>query len=59
MSSGNIDDIGGDEILAGAGPDGGTYANALSRDTDGAMNTMSSFFANDPSFRGGVEIGII
>ena len=59
MSRGNIDGIGGDEILADAGPDGGTYANAFSKDTDGAMNTMSSFFANHPSFRGDFEVSII
>jgi len=57
VASGNIDGIGTDEIITGAGAGGGPHVKAFSRASDGAINTASSFFAYDSSFRGGVEVG--
>jgi phosphodiesterase/alkaline phosphatase D-like protein len=57
VASGNIDGLGPDEIITGAGSGGGPHVKAFSRATDGNLSTVSSFFAYDPSFRGGVEVG--
>jgi sugar lactone lactonase YvrE len=57
VASGNIDGLGPDEIITGAGAGGGPHVKAFSRATDGTLSTVSSFFAYDPSFRGGVEVG--
>jgi len=57
VASGNIDGIGADEIITGAGAGGGPHVKAFSRATDGAITTVSSFMAYDQSFRGGVDVG--
>jgi 2',3'-cyclic-nucleotide 2'-phosphodiesterase (5'-nucleotidase family) len=57
VASGNIDGLGPDEIITGAGAGGGPHVKAFSRSTEGTLSTVSSFFAYDPSFRGGVEVG--
>jgi phosphodiesterase/alkaline phosphatase D-like protein len=57
VASGNINGLGPDEIITGAGAGGGPHVKAFSRSTEGTLNTVSSFFAYDPSFRGGVEVG--
>ena len=57
VASGNIDGLGADEIITGAGAGGGPHVKAFSRATDGTLSTVSSFMAYDPSFRGGVEVG--
>jgi 2',3'-cyclic-nucleotide 2'-phosphodiesterase (5'-nucleotidase family) len=57
VASGNINGLGPDEIITGAGAGGGPHVKAFSRATEGTLNTVSSFFAYDPSFRGGVEVG--
>jgi uncharacterized repeat protein (TIGR01451 family) len=57
VASGNINGLGPDEIITGAGAGGGPHVKAFSRSTEGTLSTVSSFFAYDPSFRGGVEVG--
>jgi len=57
VASGNIDGLGTDEIITGAGAGGGPHVKAFSRSTEGTLSTVSSFFAYDPLFRGGVEVG--
>jgi hypothetical protein len=57
VASGNIDGLGADEIITGAGAGGGPHVKAFSRATDGTLSTVSSFMAYDPSFRGGVKVG--
>jgi len=57
VASGNIDGLGPDEIITGAGAGGGPHVKAFSRATEGTLSTVSSFFAYDPLFRGGVEVG--
>ena len=57
VASGNIDGLGPDEIITGPGAGGGPHVKAFSRATDGTVSTVSSFFAYDPSFRSGVEVG--
>jgi hypothetical protein len=57
VASGNIDGIGPDEIITGAGAGGGPHVKAFSRASDGTLNTLSSFFAYEANFRGGVDVG--
>jgi len=57
VASGNINGLGPDEIITGAGAGGGPHVKAFSRSTEGTLSTVSSFFAYDPLFRGGVEVG--
>ena len=57
VASGNIDGLGPEEIITGAGAGGGPHVKAFSRASDGTLNTLSSFFAYDPDFRGGVNVG--
>jgi hypothetical protein len=57
VASGNTDGLGADEIITGAGPGGGPHVKVFNRATDGTVNAVSSFFAYDPNFRGGVEVG--
>ena len=57
VASGNIDGVGADEIITGAGAGGGPHVKAFSRAANGAINTVGSFMAYDPSFRGGVDVG--
>ncbi len=45
------------EIVTGAGPTGGPHVKVFSVDTNtGAVTTLASFMAYDPSFRGGVNV---
>ena len=57
VASGNIDGLGADEIITGAGAGGGPHVKAFSRATDGTLSTVSSFYAYNPLFTGGVEVG--
>jgi hypothetical protein len=57
VASGNIDGLGADEIITGAGAGGGPHVKAFSRASDGTLNTVSSFFAYEANFRGGVDVG--
>ena len=57
VASGNLDGLGADEIITGAGAGGGPHVKAFSRATDGTLSTVSSFYAYDPLFTGGVEVG--
>jgi hypothetical protein len=57
VASGNIDGLGSDEIITGAGAGAGPHVKAFSRATENTLSTVSSFFAYDPLFRGGVEVG--
>ena len=59
VASGNINGIGPDEIITGAGAGGGPHVKAFSRASDGTLTTVSSFFAYDPNFRGGVDVGVM
>jgi hypothetical protein len=57
VASGNIDGLGADGIITGAGAGGGPHVKAFSRATDGTLSTVSSFYAYNPLFTGGVEVG--
>jgi hypothetical protein len=57
VASGNIDGLGADEIITGAGAGGGPHVKAFSRATDGTLSTVSSFYAFHHLFTGGVEVG--
>jgi hypothetical protein len=57
VASGNIDGFGADEIITGAGAGGGPHVKVFSLATDGTLSTVSSFYAYDPLFTGGVEVG--
>jgi hypothetical protein len=57
VASGNIDGLDADEIITGAGAGGGPHVKAFSRASDGTLNTVSSFFAYEANFRGGVDVG--
>ena len=59
VASGNINSIGADEIITGAGAGGGPHVKAFSQASDGTLTTLSSFFAYDPNFRGGVDVGVM
>ena len=59
VASGNINSIGSDEIITGAGAGGGPHVKAFSQASDGTLTTLSSFFAYDPNFRGGVDVGVM
>jgi len=58
VASGNIDGLGADEIITGAGAGGGPQVKAFSL-VNGAITTVSSFMAYDPAFRGGVDVGVM
>jgi hypothetical protein len=56
VSVAGTDEIGGStpgKIITGAGPGGGPHVKVFDATT---LNTVSSFFAFDPSFRGGVNV---
>ncbi len=53
VASGDINGDGKEESITGAGPGGGPHV----RTFDVAGNPMSSFFAYDPGFRGGISVG--
>jgi hypothetical protein len=57
VASGNIDGVGADEIITGAGAGGGPHVKAFSRTPDGTLITVSSFHAYDSNFLGGVDVG--
>lgn len=57
VASGDLDGVGADEIITGAGTGGGPHVKAFNRATDGSLNTVSSFMAYDSSFTGGVTVG--
>jgi hypothetical protein len=52
VAAGNTDGAGGDEIVLGAGNGGGPVVRVFS----GAGRLQASFFAYEPSFRGGVNV---
>jgi 2',3'-cyclic-nucleotide 2'-phosphodiesterase (5'-nucleotidase family) len=57
VASGNVDGFGPDEVITGAGAGAAPHVKAFSRSTTGGLSTVSSFYAYDPAFRGGVEVG--
>ncbi len=60
IAVGNLNGTGHDDIVVGAGPGGGSQVNVYDGASlnQGNVVVTSSFMAFDPSFTGGVEVGI-
>jgi len=56
VAAGDIDGDGCADIITGAGPGGGPHVRVIKRNPNGSLEELTSFFAYDPNFRGGVHV---
>ncbi len=56
VAAGDVNGDGRANIITGAGPGGGPHVRVLTRNPDGTLTDLASFFAYDPAFTGGVFV---
>jgi len=56
VAAGDVNGDGQDEIITGAGAGGGPHVLVLTRNGQGGLDTLGSFYAYDPNFHGGVTV---
>ncbi len=56
VASGDVNGDGQDEIITGAGAGGGPHVLVLTRNAQGGLDTIGSFYAYEPNFHGGVTV---
>jgi hypothetical protein len=59
VATGDVNGDGRSDIVTGVGPGGGPHVRAVTRNPDGSVTELASFFAYDPGARAGMRVATV